>query len=301
MTTEHLVARAAGAEWRPAAGPLATATGFTAWSIVDGSTPAVHTGFAVGRLDPGAALPSHLHSYEESLYVMDGEVVVQTPGEAARLGPGDYGLIPVGVPHSLRNEGSAQVQWARMSAPAPRAAYDFDTYRVPEVPATDAIPADVRDPRTRRYGNITPSHMDPTQQTQDKLAVTGSMRTALLLYSGISVKMMVDSDLGSVLSTMFMVQYEPDGFAGPHDHPLEEAYLILEGSVEATFDGKPYVLEAGDAAWAGVGCVHGFRNVGDGVVRWLETQSPAPPSRHTYRYVRDWSYLQDRLSEETDS
>jgi hypothetical protein len=36
-------------------------------------------------------------------------------------------------------------------------------------------------------------------------------------------------------------------------------------------------------------------------VRWLETQSPAPPSRHTYRYVRDWSYLQDRLSEETDS
>jgi len=143
--------------------------------------------------------------------------------------------------------------------------------------------------------------MDPGGQTQDKLAVSASMRTALLVYSGITVKMMVDSDLGATQSTMFMVQYDPEGYAGPHDHPLEETYLITEGSVEATFDGTAYVLEAGDVAWAGVGCVHGFRNVGQGVVRWLETQSPAPPSRHTYRYVRDWSYLQDRLAEGTDS
>ena len=295
MSTHHLVRRSADAEWRPATGPLAAASGFTAWSIVDGSTPAVHTGFALGRLDPGTALPSHVHSYEESLYVMSGEVVVQTAGEAVRLGPGDYGLIPVGVSHSLRNDGSARVQWARMSAPAPRAAYDSDTYVVPELPTTDAIQADVRDPRMRRYGNITPGHMDPTAQTQAKLAVSASMRTALLVYSGITVKMMVDSDLGAVLSTMFMVQYEPDGLAGPHDHPFEETYLIVEGSVEATFDGKAYALEVGDVAWAGVGCVHGFRNVGDGPVRWLETQAPAPPGRHSYRFARDWSYLQDCL------
>ncbi len=67
----------------------------------------------------------------------------------------------------------------------------------------------------------------------------------LLVYSGISVKMMIDSDLGADLSTMFMVQYEPGGFAGPHDHPLEEAYLILEGEVEGTFDGNAYHLGPG--------------------------------------------------------
>jgi quercetin dioxygenase-like cupin family protein len=297
VSTHHLVRRGAEAEWRQVAGPLSAAAGFSAWSIVDGTTPAVHTGFSLGRLDPDAALPAHVHSYEESLYVIDGEVVVQTPGEAARLGPGDYGLIPVGVEHSLRNDGTGQVQWARMSAPAPRAAYDLDTYLVPELPPTEAIPADVRDPRTRRYGHIDPANMDPTQQTQDKLAESASMRTALLVYSGITVKMMVDSDLGAVLSTMFMVQYEPDGAAGAHDHPFEETYLITEGSVEATFDGTPYVLEVGDVAWAGVGCVHGFRNVGDGPVRWLETQAPAPPGRHSYRFARDWYYLQDRLQE----
>jgi quercetin dioxygenase-like cupin family protein len=122
----------------------------------------------------------------------------------------------------------------------------------------------VRDPRTRNFGHIDADSMDPALQTQDRLAVSASMRTALLVYSGISVKMMVDSDLGADLSTMFMVQYEPGGFAGAHDHPLEEAYLILDGEVEATFDDETYELGPGDVAWAGVGCVHSFRNIGDG-------------------------------------
>jgi mannose-6-phosphate isomerase-like protein (cupin superfamily) len=135
-------------------------------------------------------------------------------------------------------------------------------------------------------------------QTQDRLALSASMRTALLVYSGISVKMMVDSDLGADLSTMFMVQYELAGFAGAHDHPLEEAYLILDGEVEAMFDGNTYELQAGDVAWAGVGCLHAFRNIGQGRVRWLETQAPQPPSRHSYRFARDWSYLQSALADE---
>jgi hypothetical protein len=46
-------------------------------------------------------------------------------------------------------------------------------------------------------------------------------------------------------------------------------------------------------AWAGVGCVHGFRNVGGGPLRWLETQAPQPPPRHSYRFARDWDYLND--------
>jgi quercetin dioxygenase-like cupin family protein len=140
--------------------------------------------------------------------------------------------------------------------------------------------------------------MDPANQTQDRLQVSASMRTALLVYSGISVKMMVDSDLGADLSTMFMVQYEHGGFAGAHDHPLEETYQILDGEVEAFFDGAAYQLGAGDVAWAGVGCVHEFRNIGAGHVRWLETQAPQPPPRESYRFARDWKYLEDALTAE---
>ena len=109
-------------------------------------------------------------------------------------------------------------------------------------PPARRTPIDVRDPRNRTFGHIDAASMDPAGQTQDRLAVSASMRTALLVYSGISVKMMVDSDLGADLSTMFMVQYEPNGFAGPHDHPLEEAYLILDGEVDGSFDGETYRL-----------------------------------------------------------
>jgi mannose-6-phosphate isomerase-like protein (cupin superfamily) len=132
------------------------------------------------------------------------------------------------------------------------------------------------------------------------LAVSASMRTALLVYSGITVKMMVDTDLGAQLSTMFMVQYEPRGMAGAHDHPLEETYLILEGEVDAMFDGESYRMRPGDCAWAGVGCVHSFSNPGPGIVRWLETQAPQPSARHSYRFARDWDYLRDAIKNEED-
>jgi mannose-6-phosphate isomerase-like protein (cupin superfamily) len=107
--------------------------------------------------------------------------------------------------------------------------------------------------------------------------------------------MMVDSDLGARLTTMFMVQYDPDGVAGAHDHPFEETYLFLDGTAEAVFDGERYELGPGDIAWAGVGCVHGFANLGGGPLRWLETQSPQPPGRHSYRFARDWTYLRQAL------
>ncbi|NUP37577.1 MAG: cupin domain-containing protein, partial [Streptomyces sp.] len=115
------------------------------------------------------------------------------------------------------------------------------------------------------------------------------------VYSGITVKMMVDSDLGAVASTMFMVQYAPDGVAGSHDHPFEETYYFLEGEADAVFDGERYRLGPGDCAWAGAGCVHGFANAGTGPLRWLETQAPQPPPRHSYRFTRDWEYLREAL------
>ena len=138
-------------------------------------------------------------------------------------------------------------------------------------------------------------YMDATKQSQDLLEVTASMRTALLVYGGINVKMMVDSDLGAQLATMFMVHYDPDGATGPHDHPFEETYFFLEGQAEATFDGEPVVLGVGDIAWAGVGCPHSFRNLGGGPLRWLETQAPQPPRRYSYRFARDWDYLREVL------
>ncbi|WP_129669470.1 cupin domain-containing protein [Phytoactinopolyspora endophytica] len=300
MTSRHLVRRASEASYGRPAGWSADAPGYRRWSVVGEDAGAVHTGFGVCELEPSGALPAHVHSFEESFHVLDGSAIVDTSDGSYRVRAGDYGLIPVGVPHAWRTEGDTAVRWAEMQGPQPRERLDGDTFLVPPLPKRDPIPVDARDPRTRSLGTITPGHMDPGKQSQSLLAVSASMRTALLVYSGITVKMMVDSDLGAQLTSMFMVQYEPDGLAGAHDHPFEETYLILEGTVEASFDGEKHVLEAGDVAWAGVGCVHAFTNVGEGRVRWLETQAPQPPPRHSYRFARDWDYLRERLSENAE-
>lgn len=298
MNSRHIIARAADATYAEPEEYRGHSQGLSRWSLVDDSHPAaVHTGFGISQLEPGGTVDAHVHSFEESFYVLEGEVVCETPGGAVTLGPGDYGFVPVGGAHEWRNSGSEPVRWVDMLAPQPRTRHDGDTFFVPDFESSEAVPVDVRDPRTRNYGHIDPENMDVDKQTQDRLAVSASMRTALLVYSGITVKMMVDTDLGAQLHTMFMVQYEPNGFAGAHDHPLEEAYLILDGGVDARFDDHEFRLEAGDFAFAGVGCVHEFANPGTEKVRWLETQAPGPPARHTYRFARDWKYLSERLEQ----
>lgn len=293
MTVRHVVRRANDAQFSPADGIAPDSRGFGRWRAVGFEDGASHTDFGITRLAPGGVIPSHLHSFEESFHILEGEVVLTTPDATVRLVAGDYGVIPIGVPHSWLG-GDVDAAWADVLSPPPRPAHGWDTYRTAALASRTPARVDPRDPRTRSFGNITADHMNPGRQSQELLAVSASMRTALLVYSGISLKMMVDSDLGAVLHTMFMVQYEPDGVAGPHDHPLEEAYLITDGEVEATFDGDEYLLQTGDIAWAGVGCVHSFRARG-APVRWVETQSPQMPPRHAYRFARDWTYLQETL------
>ncbi|MGH2663553.1 MAG: cupin domain-containing protein [Actinomycetota bacterium] len=295
MTSRHVVRRSGEAIFSVPGVFAKNSRGFGRWTIVD-ERVGVHTGFGLCELAPGGSISGHVHSFEETFHVLEGGAVFDTPGRRYLLRPGDYGLVPVGVRHAWRNDGSVPARWAEMQAPQPRSRHGEDTFLVPPVAGEgSAVEADVRDPRTRSMGHIEPANMDPDKQTQDMLALSASMRTALLVYSGITVKMMVDADLGAQLSTMFMVQYRPGGLAGTHDHPFEETYLILEGEVDAVFDDRRYRLAAGDVAFSGVGCVHGFSNPAKVPVRWLETQAPQPPARHSYRFTRDWDYLRDAL------
>lgn len=297
---DHIVKQVANLEYEVPAEFDGRSSGYGRDDVVAEAGGAVQMGFHVARLEPGGHVETHVHSFEESLYVVEGVLTVDTPEGSHQLVAGDYALVPLGMTHGFRNTSSDVVSFSEMKAPLPRERFQFDTQFPAAMTSFDPVPIDVRDPRNRYFGHIDPENMDPAMQTQDRLALSASMRTALLVYSGISVKMMVDSDLGADLSTMFMVQYEQGGFAGAHDHPLEEAYQILEGEVEATFDGDTYELGAGDVAWAGVGCVHEFRNIGDGIVRWLETQAPQPPPRHSYRFARDWTYLEKALAGERE-
>ena len=291
-----VVRRSDEAQYLPPGALIPGATGITRWRAVGEEDGSAHTEFGITRLEPGGSSATHVHSFEESFHVLEGELVLATPEATVHLVAGDYGILPIGVPHAWRAIGDATAVWSDLVTPPARTRYGSDTYQVPELPVVEPVRVDTRDPRTRSFGNITSAHMIAGRQSQELLAVSASMRTALLVYSGITLKMMVDSDLGATLGTQFMVQYEPDGKAGPHDHPLEEAYLILEGEVLATFDEQEFLLRPGDFAWAGVGCVHSFSATGS-QVRWLETQAPQMPPRHAYRFQRDWQYLAERLEQ----
>ena len=296
----HHVLRAEEIRPRPAY-PDASA-GFARCSVVDAAAGSVHMAVGVCILDAHGSIDEHLHSFEESFYVLEGSPVLLLDGRAYRLRPGACGVVPVGVQHAWVGPDDDAARWIDMYAPQPRITGDAgtDTFFVRALTEPEeAAPLDVRDPRTRNLFRL-----DDGQMELDRLkvgsaveapTVSASMATALLAYSGIAVKMLVDQRLDAQLHTMFMVEYEPGGVAHLHDHPLEEAYVILEGEVEAEADAERYVLRAGDAFWTGVGCVHAFYNRSTGRVRWLETQAPQPPARHSYRFNRDWEYLQNRI------
>jgi quercetin dioxygenase-like cupin family protein len=259
---------------------------------------AVHTELAIGSLAPGGWLARHVHSFEEVLYVLAGELLVELDGRAYRLGPGDYAAWPVGVWHGLANRSSEPARWLSVNTPqrlpldGPRkdtffAAESFD----PAALEVAARRPPIGDPTLRYIG-----HYEGTPPIGEVVIPSDPARgrrpagadTALIVYSGISVKMLADRVFGLDLLTMFTVDYEPGGAAQAHDHPFEETYFFLAGETSAQIDGQPYTLRAGDVVFAGVGAVHGFWNEGTERVRWIETQAPQPPARHAYRWVASW-------------
>ena len=292
MESYHLARTADQAEFIVPEGFSSISQGFRRWSVVNRKSGSVHQEFNICEMDAGGSIHAHIHTFEESIYILEGQLICETGDGKFALEAGDYGIIQVAAAHSLRNESSARVRWVEMLAPQPRIG-KTDVYPVESLSYSGPpLPIDARNPRTRYFGNITTDHMDPTRQSQELLSLSGSMRTALMVYTGITVKMMIDGDLGAHLHTMFMVKYIPGGGASSHDHPFEETYMILDGQVDAWFDDHTYTLKPGDIAWAGVGCIHGFRNTTDTTVQWLETSVPGPPTRHAYRFARDWDYFE---------
>jgi quercetin dioxygenase-like cupin family protein len=276
--------------------------GLTRQVLVGGDTGATHTGLTLVALEDGH-VNTHLHSFETGFYVLSGEPVLYLDGRGVTLEPDACGAIPVGVAHAWRSAGRAV--WIEMASPRPRGPdQPPDTFFLGAAPAEAGAPLDLRDPRNRNLFHLAAADMDAERLSRGSSAaaptVSASMATAALLYSGITVKMLVDKRLDAQLHTMFMVGYQPGAVAHPHDHPFEEAYYMLEGEVDVVADGNRYTLRPGDVFWTGVGCVHAFYETKGGTVKWLETSAPGPPDRHSYRFERDWEYLAERLSAEAE-
>lgn len=277
-------------------------SGYRRQVLVNRATGSPHMTLTVGHLSQGGHVEAVLHSFETSLYVLSGTLAVTTLGTTSQLGPDHCIVLPLATTYTMRAV-DGPVRWLQMQAPAElddgRRQDTFFTGDV-VVESTPNVP-DMRDPRNRNAVRFDADSMDLRRLSggSDVAAptVSPSMATALLAYSGIAVKMLIDQQMGAQLHTMFMVDYQPTAIAHPHDHPFEEAYVFVEGEVHALVDGELMVLHPGDVLWAGVGADHGFENRSSGLVRWIEVQAPAPPPRHSYRFSREWEHLAQKLTE----
>ena len=97
--------------------PGATSVGLARLRIVGPEQGAVHTELAVGALDAGGWLAPHVHSFEEALYVLEGELLLDLGGQSIDSRPGDFALIPTGPRHALGNAGGEPVRLLSLNTP----------------------------------------------------------------------------------------------------------------------------------------------------------------------------------------
>jgi mannose-6-phosphate isomerase-like protein (cupin superfamily) len=275
-------------------------SGYRHQVLISRATGSPHMTLSIGCLDPSGSVDPVLHSFETSLYVFSGSLAVTTLGQTTQLDPDHCIVIPVGTTYSLKVL-AGPVKWLQMASPGELTdGRRQDTFFAIDalIESTPELP-DMRDPRNQNAVRFDSESMDLRRLSGgsdvNAPTVSPSMATALLAYSGIGVKMLIDGQVGAQLHTMFVVDYQPTAIAHPHDHPFEEAYVFVEGEVHALVDGDLLVLHAGDVLWAGVGADHGFENRGTGRVRWIEVQAPQPPARHSYRFSREWEHLAAKL------
>jgi mannose-6-phosphate isomerase-like protein (cupin superfamily) len=249
-------------------------SGFRRVTYVDRATGSVHMGTGICYLDPNGTIQPHLHSFEESFYILEGSLILQVGGQEHRLGSGNFGLISTGLPHSWRNAGDEPSRWLEMQAPQPRPLdYGRDTFFI--AAQTNSTEKDT----------ILPGHFDEAQLPQPGGA---SQMEGFNPTTGIAIKMFVDRSFGAIHQSLFLIQYMPGAKIDLHDHTFEESYFIVSGRVRAIADGQTYDLGPGDVIWTGVGCLHSFSNLGMEPVRWIETQAPLPPAKEVFRFERDW-------------
>jgi quercetin dioxygenase-like cupin family protein len=268
-------------EYEPTDHPILAAhsTRYQYVALVGPGCGSVHTGLSLNVLGPEGVILPHLHSFEESFYILEGNAIVEVGERAWQLGPGDYGVCPVGTAHAWRAAGSSPVRWLQMAAPQPRAVEEErDTFFLKgRTPSNGGQPLSSKEPGDL-LGHF---HFDQIPPGTEGRAASGGLK-------GVFLKWLIDAAFGARHHRMLLAEYQPGVSIGLHDHAFEESYFILSGHVRASLDGREYTAGPGAVLWTGVGCVHAFGNDGDRPVCWIETFSPQPPAEHEFRFVDEW-------------
>ena len=84
----------------------AVSSGLRTFELIGAADGAVHLQVALSRLEPSGTLTAHVHPFEESFYVLDGEGVFTVADQAYQVSSDSYGFAPIRTPHRWTNTSS---------------------------------------------------------------------------------------------------------------------------------------------------------------------------------------------------
>ena len=160
--------------------------------------------FAVVVVDPGATCKSVGYAGEDQIYVvLNGAGAASYGNEPVKLAKEDFLYLPATVAHALRNTSGASLTVAVMG------------YRTRGFPQGALPPKPLKDNIANVPLELVGSH--PTS-THYRLLLGDSSQTRDRI------------DIGSVVTSLFLMEIDPGGTNFPHHHPREEEiYLVLDG------------------------------------------------------------------------
>ena len=245
-------------DWQSAtlrAGYETSASGYVCQPLVDAAGGSVHMGVTACQLDPDGHVAEHVHSFEEGFFLLDGTTRLRMLGATVELRGrplwADPGWCAHAGPAVGRRPGGSR--WPRHSPgrqvplPGLSLSLSLSLSLLPLLSLSLSLP---RGRRRRRRSSFRGGHSrspnappafrlgDADMDVEalrhsgsrvDAPTVSASMATALLVYSGIAVKMLVDQRLDAQLSTMFMVEYQPGGVATRTTTPWRRATSSSRG------------------------------------------------------------------------
>jgi mannose-6-phosphate isomerase-like protein (cupin superfamily) len=75
--------------------------------------------FGIIEIAPGRELEAHVHPDEDdAFYIVEGEMTFSFGGQQVTAPPGTFVLVPPGVGHGFRNDGTRPVRMLNIHAPA---------------------------------------------------------------------------------------------------------------------------------------------------------------------------------------
>jgi quercetin dioxygenase-like cupin family protein len=235
-------------------------------------TPAValrgeHTGGAISVMDNAVPArwggpPLHHHEFDETFYVLDGELTFQVGDELYTAGPGALAFAPGGVVHTFANLGGAPARYLLLCTPA-----GFEGYfaRLAAEAAGEDPPAWALAP--------TPPVTTVGGQIGERDDVAAATPIA---PAGGPLSVLVGSEQSDGRIAV-MENRLAAGTAGPRLRydDLDQLFWVLDGELAFQLGEERVVRRAGEMVFARRGVHHSFANEGDDEARTLIVCTPA--------------------------